>query len=134
MYTYCLNNFCGFRYREDQIAKFLLKQGSNANLADEMGLNALLLAVRKSLSDVVAKILETKAVDIDVQDSNLNSALHIAAITGDAATFKILLANGACIEKVNIDGETPLHLAAAEANKEIVEIILGTLYDRQGEP
>ena len=134
MHNHCLNNFCGFRYRENEIAKFLLEQGSNPNLADEMGLNALLLAVKKSLTGVVAKILETKAVDIDVQDSKLNSALHIAAITGDAATFKILLEYGACIEIVNIDGETPLHLAAAEANKEIVEIIFGALYDRKGEP
>ena len=120
------------RHRKDEVAKFLLKQGSNPYLVDENGLNALLLAAKKGLSGVVANMLEIKAVDPNVQDQKLNTALHFAAILNDTVTCEILLENGAKVESTKGDGETPLHLAVAEKNIEIIEIILDSIDERKG--
>ena len=114
------------------MAKFLLEQGSSPNLVEEKGLNALLLAVKKGLSDVVAKIFEIKAVDINVADLKQNTTLHFAAIANDTEIFEMLLDNGASLDYVNTNRETPLHLAVAEGNMEIIEVILDSIHERIG--
>ncbi|XP_065057314.1 transient receptor potential cation channel subfamily A member 1-like [Rhopilema esculentum] len=111
------------KHRKIKVATLLLKNGSNPNIYDENGLNALILAAKNGLSQIVEMILETDFVEVNAQDMKMNTALHYATIRNDFESFKVLLENGAKPETANSHGETILHLATAEKNSSIIQII-----------
>ncbi len=57
-------------------------------------------------------------------DDNKDSAAHLAAMKGNTAILKFLVANGAQLSNVDRFGATPLHLAAATAMATIVRYLL----------
>ncbi|HML19235.1 MAG TPA: ankyrin repeat domain-containing protein [Candidatus Dependentiae bacterium] len=61
---------------------------------------------------------------INIPDSNGQTALHRAVITGQGVIVKILLSNGADCNKKDTLKRTPLHHAVISRNIEIVELLL----------
>ena len=68
-------------------------------------------------------ILGTDFVEVNAQDMKMNTALHYASIRNDFESFKVLLENSAKLDTANSQGETVLHLATAEKNSSIIQII-----------
>lgn len=62
--------------------------------------------------------------DINITDSEYNSALHIAIDKGHDKMISYLIANGANINHQNLAGETPLHRAAFVNNKSAIGKLL----------
>ncbi|KAK0417069.1 hypothetical protein QR680_012818 [Steinernema hermaphroditum] len=58
------------------------------------------------------------------EEESLLTALHWASDTGNTTVCNLLIENGALIDAVEVDGQTPLHYAVVCANKEVVELLL----------
>ena len=89
----------------------------------------LLLAVKEGLVDIV-KILITSNVDLNFQDAQGETALHVAARYGYEHCAKLLIA-GTSQQKASLEmtektfGWTPLHIACVDGHANIVEMLIG---------
>jgi ankyrin repeat protein len=54
----------------------------------------------------------------------LSRRLFEAVLAGDARTTKALLRSGACPERTNSDGTTPLYLASVQGETEIARLLM----------
>ncbi|CCJ31080.1 unnamed protein product [Pneumocystis jirovecii] len=90
--------------------------------------SALALAVKFNYDEIVYQLLES-GLDINHQDKDGKSALHIAVHLGNVNTVKVLL-NGTKFQKQdtelveNVYGWTPLFIAAIEGFPEIVKLLV----------
>ena len=70
----------------------------------------------------VCELLLLKGADVDSQDRNGNTALHIASYQGHPDTVQVLLSWGASL-CINGQEKTPLDVAREEEEGEVVEIL-----------
>ena len=82
---------------------------------------ALVLAVREGSMRVFDALLRHPATDLEAQAMNGNTALMMAAFRNNRRAAEALLTKGA---KVNRDGWTPLHYAAAGGAEDIARLLL----------
>lgn len=108
----------------------LLGRGASATLTDVDGMNALHLAVNNRLTTIVQKLLKNYILEINTQDNKMNTALHYAAINDDVNICRALLDHGASIDIKNSSGETALHLATGESNKDVIYLFLNEIGER----
>ena len=99
----------------------LLQRGFDPNTADERGQPGLTLAMQEQSLRAAKLLLEQPGLKIDVLNQAGESALMMAALKGEVAGAKMLLARGA---KVNQNGWTPLHYAATGPEPELVRLLL----------
>jgi ankyrin repeat protein len=105
----------------DYIVADLLKAGFDPNTPDQDGQRALPLALRESSAKVAALLLADRRTEIDGANVNGETPLMMAALRGNTAVAKTLLARGA---KVNREGWSPLHYAASGESTELVALLL----------
>ena len=60
----------------------------------------------------------------DDRDVGCNTVLHLSAGTNDLKTAQACLANGADINAVNSNKETPLYVATVKGNLQMVELLV----------
>jgi len=72
----------------------------------------------------VISMLIGMRIDVNAQGSEGNRALDIACLQGDAPTTRLLLEHGADPNLRNKSGSTPLHDAALNGSKEVIESLL----------
>ncbi|ELW64914.1 ankyrin repeat domain-containing protein 61 isoform X2 [Tupaia chinensis] len=63
-------------------------------------------------------------VNAQVENSNKHSPLHLAITYGTYSVLSILSQNGAHVNAINQSGMTPLHMAAAILNKDMMETLI----------
>ena len=101
-----------------EIAKLLVKHGADLEAFDNKGYTPLMYHSIKGNVDMVKYLLSAGANN---RDNEGRTALHIAS-TVDVAKF--LVENGADIEAVNNNGETPLIYQSFCGNDEVVNYLL----------
>merc|ERR1711998_469802 len=79
--------------------------------------------VRNSDYEGVDAMLD-EGVDVNVQDENGNSPLHVAAQQGLKRIAKLLLRRGAKINAVNLAGNTVLHYCFTYSFEELGEYFI----------
>jgi len=110
--------------RDAAKARLLIEHGANVNIQSKQGRTPLMLAaLRDGGSDIVALLL-AKGADVKAKDNRGDTALGLAAETGDAAIMRLLLDKGADVNGRNRKGETPLIQAATSARPEAVRLLL----------
>lgn len=72
----------------------------------------------------VVSMLVALGVDVNAPGSEGNRALSISCLKGDAATAKVLLEHGAYPNFRSKDGFAPLHDAALNGNREVIELLV----------
>lgn len=72
----------------------------------------------------ITELLINAGAQLEAQDHDLRTPLHVAAIRGHKVTVQLLIKAGANIEAKNSNGCTPLHLAVQKDHQDIVKILL----------
>jgi hypothetical protein len=102
--------------------KPLLARGLDPNLREpERGETGLIVALRNDAMAVVSLLLAQPKIALELQASNGNTALMMAAFKNNMPAVKALLAKGA---QVNRPGWTALHYAASAGALDIMRVLL----------
>ena len=114
----------------------LLKNGVNPDSRSQFRNWTALHAASDSGNVGVAKLLIAKGAQIDPIDNELNTPLHLTAISdsgkshprstepGRNAIAILLMGNGANVNSRNAAGNTALHDAVVDGNLELVKILV----------
>ena len=95
-----------------EVGRLLLEHGANVDARETTGKTALLKVFsqpHRSLVDKV-KLLLKHGADVNLQDRNFTSALHLAEYHGELELARILLEYKADFNSRDINGNTPLHI------------------------
>lgn len=118
------------KYSNENIIKYLIKNGSNPNITDKTGNNSLHLAILNRNLNIIKYLLETTNININSRNNNGETALHLACNLQETEIVKYLISNNADVNIKDFEHEfTPLHYVVNIGNKELVEIILSKLKD-----
>jgi ankyrin repeat protein len=121
-----------------QIVEQLLESGASLCVSDEQDKTPLFFAVGSGDENMVRRLVDEGA-DIDARTTTGETALFHAAATGQIGIVKLLLSFGAAVNTIQkpisdqvhtgLDSPcgqyyTPLHAAAAEGHRQIVESLI----------
>lgn len=110
----------------EDIAKYLLEKGADANAVNENGITALYLSVSCSS---VTKLLIEKQVNLNIQTTYGHTSLIRASREDYYESCRLLLENGADTNLCTSKGYTALMLASYNDNRNIVELLLNYAVD-----
>ena len=103
---------CACRSGHGACVSLLVESGADVNLENNQGMTPLLVAVGARHAGLVGLLARSKLLRLDARRPNTGeTALHIAAKAGDAATVTALLSVGAEIMAVDSAGANCLHVA-----------------------
>lgn len=100
-----------------EMVKWLLRQGADPKPKDDDGFMALMLAVTEGRGECVEELAPYHREDLD-------SALLLASLVGEADVIDTLTNYGASVYARMEDGRTPLMLAAQNGHPEAAEILI----------
>ena len=92
--------------------KMLVEAGADVRVTDTGRYTCLILAVCDGRTDTVRYLLSLPEVDLNHQDRDNYTALHIAVHFKHADVVQVLIDAGADIETKNDKGHSPLHVAS----------------------
>ena len=98
-------------------AAFLVREGLNIDKVDELGNSFLINAVMQQRPINIIKIIISLSSDINIQNNEGNSALHIASRNMNHEIKTLLISAGAKTETLNNDGLTPEQMAEVSTSK-----------------
>lgn len=117
------------------IAKLLINHTVNidVDVKNLLGNTPIQSAIKKSKSDLVQLLLESKA---DIQQVNEfgENLLHLAVKSNNLNIAKLLINKGVDIQAVDMLKKTPLVLAIESDKKEMVDLILGFMSEDSLKP
>lgn len=105
------------------IARLLLKWGADANRADVYAWTPLMRAVYENRPGMVRLLVEHGATRVNQPGENGVTALHLAALRGDADMVRILLANGADPDLIDNSGRSALDFARKNNNLRLLRMM-----------
>lgn len=105
-----------------ELLLFLINQGANINSCDLYGNTPIIIACSKG--DVyISEILIKNGCDVNIRNKNSNTALYYS-IHENTEITQMLLENGANINVIDIDGETPILTALKHGYSDIIALFL----------
>lgn len=114
----------------EKVVELLLQNGADPDPVNDNGVTPLWLAAQEGYDEIVRMILERdsadKKIDIEAESERTGRRpLHQAAQNGHLRAARLLLAKGAAYDPVDLDGITPLWLAAGKnGNSDLVRELL----------
>jgi ankyrin repeat protein len=105
-----------------KIAKYLCENGANKDLTDEIGNTALMHAIYKYPE--IAMYLITNGADINIKNSQDETAIHFASMAGNLSIIKMLFERGANINVYNINKHTPIMMACGNKHFKCVKYLI----------
>ncbi|PMB70833.1 putative ankyrin repeat protein [Beauveria bassiana] len=120
--------FRAIRNGNENIVRFLIKNGADLSNKDDRGRTVIHYAVacqKLSVTKIILEHLKDKSL-LDSRDLNGYTALHTAIQTRDVDTVTALLDLGANVYIANNDGEVALDLAIDTGSVSLVERVLAS--------
>ena len=109
-----------------------LGHGASINTKDDIGRNALLLAVLDAHDLELVRWLHSKGAALDEPDNGGRTALSFAAENGLLDIARYLIDNGAAVDRADVQRKTPLLHAALGDHREVAELLLDRKADVNG--
>ena len=110
-------------YGDLDVVSILLACGAKTDVVDSWGDSPLHDASGRDYPEVVERLLGKGGININTQNKNGQTCLHVACLNGSVNVVRILLDHGAEIGLVDAKGNTPLHNAMTKNQPEIVKIL-----------
>jgi ankyrin repeat protein len=110
------------RWQQSDVIELLLAAGAEVNAKDADGATPLRYALQSGQRAIAKLLIAAGAETVAVKNETDQRMLHDAF--GDIEWVRLLLANGADTEEKDEDGNTLLHLAARDPNREIAGLLL----------
>ncbi len=99
----------------------LLRRGFDPNTRDPNGDHGLYLAIRGSAARVTQALIDFPRTEVESLNRTDESPLMAAALAGQLALCRKLIARGAAVNKT---GWTPLHYAATNGHEDVIRLLL----------
>ncbi|MEO8604555.1 MAG: ankyrin repeat domain-containing protein, partial [bacterium] len=109
-----------------------LQRGAPIDAKDDIGRNAVLLAVLDANDLDLARWLHDKGAAVDEPDSGGRSALSFAAENGRADMVAWLIAQGAAVDRRDVQQRSPLEHAALGDHADVIALLLDRGADING--
>ncbi|KAF7272939.1 hypothetical protein GWI33_014312 [Rhynchophorus ferrugineus] len=110
-------------YNQPETCMWLISQNIDVNAGDVNGSTALHYAADTNRADILKYLLQNGA-NIDQKDEDDYTALHVAAAhSSSIPTLEILLRYRARIDCETVNGDLPLHRAAACGNEKAIQLL-----------
>lgn len=91
---------------------------------DDMGWTPLMISCSAGRLEVVRYLITLPQVDVNIHNSNGQTALHYAASRNHPQITSLLLENGANVNAQDKYHATPLHRAASQGHEKVVGLLL----------
>ena len=101
-----------------------MQSGADVNTKDEMSWTRLMWAVRNNCNAVVAFLLKTPNIDVNLKNDIGGSALDLAVRKNNEALKLLLDVPGIDVNVVNNEGKSALHWAVFVNNIEALTLLL----------
>ena len=107
----------------NSFSQMISKKPNIVNSIDEQGETLLSYAIKQKKNDICQIILKSRILDLNYQDKNGNSYLHLALLYKLEKIAITLIKNGINVNKINNDGNTCLNLAYFNKLDSIIPIL-----------
>ena len=115
------NFFRAVKSDDGRAVTALIARGFDANTPYTNGDYALIMAIHEQSPSVVAALLAWDKLKVEVRNPHDESPLMMAALVGNTAVVRQLIARDADINK---PGWAPLHYAATNGHTDIMQLLL----------
>ena len=102
----------------------LVEAGADVRATDDGRATCLILAAHVGRTDTVRYLVSLPEVDLDHQDCENDTALHVAVEEKHADVVQVLIDAGADIETKNDEGRSPLHVASISGELTTVKMLV----------
>ena len=113
--------FLAIKQDNAAVIQNLLQRGFDPNTVDPNGQTGLFIALREPSLKSAEVLVDWPRIDVNVLNSKGESALMLAALTGQQDLAEKLIKKGADVNKT---GWTPLHYAASNGHVTIISLLL----------
>ena len=103
--------------------KILIKNPHLVNAIDDKKESILSYSIKNHNTSVSNLILTSPILNLNYEDKNGNSYLHLAILYKQEEIIKSLIEKGININKKNKEGNTALHFAYIKNDKQIINIL-----------
>ena len=110
--------------------QILKKNPYIVNTIDDKKETILSYSIKNGNTEVSSLILASPIIDLDYQDKDGNSYLHLAVMNRQEDIIKLLIKKGIFINKQNKNGNSGLHLAYINNDNSIIKILLESGIDK----
>ncbi|XP_046578884.1 transient receptor potential cation channel subfamily A member 1 homolog isoform X2 [Haliotis rubra] len=107
----------------DSCISFLVKNGARVNVVDIYGQTPLHFAAMRGNEIAARDLLSFSDINVEAQDKQGITALHMAAIHNQEGVAAMLIEAGSNLRCVDHEQSTPLHHACSEGNVAFVQML-----------
>lgn len=119
---------CACQAGDAALAEWLIREGVPADLRDDQGGTVLWYAAKAALPSLTSWLVAKQRLQVDYQTKGGSTPLTAAVTSGaasSASVVQLLLGARADANRVNGDGNAPLHLACEAGEEQCVRVLLG---------
>ena len=111
------------QYNHLEAVKFLIQKGASVNNRMAHGMTPLYSAIHNELREIALFLLDVGGVDVNCPLEDGTTMIYLATETEQLEILSKLITKGGDINRARIDSYTPLHIAAKNGSKQVLQVL-----------